>query len=236
MPRENFKRIDQFIENRGIVTQNNGCYKIDRSIEQFLDRPARYAIERLDSLLSGDYLKATSYLDPNKLLFLDLETTGLGYDKPIWLIGILTLENGRLTIPQLLARDIFEEERILKKFAEYMATKPYWISFNGGTFDTKRLEKRSQACMLPSPKFEKHIDIFPIYKKLKRKRLRSVKLSELEKILFGGEFKRENHIEGADIPKAYRGYLNGGDPRPVFNAIEHNAQDLITLFDLYLQL
>jgi uncharacterized protein YprB with RNaseH-like and TPR domain len=112
--------------------------------------------------------------------------------------------------------------------------RPDWISFNGETFDTSRLLARAKAYLQNSNPADNHIDVYQLYgSEARRRGLKRVTLRELERVIFP-DFKRTNHIEGRDIPDAYKAYIDGGDPHPVKNAIDHNTYDLVTLAALYL--
>ena len=68
------------------------------------------------SLMQGDPA-IPCHVDPERLLFLDTETTGLshGAGTVAFLVGVGEIENGQLTVRQYLMRDYDEEPFVLKR-------------------------------------------------------------------------------------------------------------------------
>ncbi len=225
-----YPRIDELIEGKKF----DHCFRILTAIDKVDGAPAQYVSRNLEKWAGGQYNLSPSYLEPQKAQFVDIETRGLAKKNQIWLVGSAHINAKGLVIEQFLARDPLEEGSIMRAFFSVTEQRPYWVSFNGETFDESRLLARATAHILTTNPCKKHIDIFGIYRaKAKGKGLQSVSLRELERVIFP-EFKRTNHIDGRDIPAAYQRYIDGGDPQPVKNAIDHNTYDLVTLAALYL--
>lgn len=232
-------RIDKLLkdlESKGVIKieKDNGCCVLRWNSQLIKEPPVLFASAHVKSWLNGEHARAKSLLPPKSSYFIDIETRGLG-NHQVWLIGIAHADaNESLAVEQFFARDPLEEQAMLKEFLSRSSPNQNWISFNGKTFDESRLKKRMQAYCLPELKYKTHLDIYPLMGYITRKRnLESTKLSELEKILFPS-FKRENHIAGSEIPRAYEAYSRGGSPAPVFAAVRHNFHDLATISALYL--
>ncbi len=224
-------RIDELISGKRF----DHCFRILTEIEKIDGAPARYVSKHLPKWAEAGYNLAMHCLPFGKTQFVDIETRGLAKKDQIWLIGSAHINSKGLVVEQFLARDPLEEGSILRAFYSVTGQRPYWVSFNGETFDESRLNARAQAHLLPPAKCQRHVDVFDIYRSDARKRrLKSVTLRELERVIFPS-FQRTNHIEGRDIPAAYQHYIDGGDPNPVKNAIDHNTYDLVTLAALYLK-
>jgi len=226
-----YPRIDGLISGKKF----DHCFRILTPIEQVDGAPAKYVSKHLPKWAEGGYNLALHCLDPSKTQFVDIETRGLAKKDQIWLIGSAHINSNGLIVEQFLARDPLEEGSILSAFYSVTEQRPHWISFNGETFDESRLNARAQSHLLPPANCKRHIDVFSIYRTdAKERGLKSVTLRELERVIFPG-FSRTNHIEGRDIPAAYQKYIDGGDPKPIKNAIDHNTYDLVTLAALYLK-
>jgi uncharacterized protein YprB with RNaseH-like and TPR domain len=59
-----------------------------------------------------------SFFQPETIRFIDIETLGLYYIHPVFLIGVLQFENGYGQIRQYLARDFSEEKAILVEISK----------------------------------------------------------------------------------------------------------------------
>ncbi len=229
MPKQ-YPRIDEIIQGKKF----DHCFRILTPLENIDGPPAEYVRKHQQKWTNGQYNLAASYLNPEKVQLVDIETRGLAKTNQTWLVGSAHMNAKGLVIEQFLARDPLEEGNVIKAFFNVTHKKPYWISFNGETFDESRLLARANAYLLQTNPRQKHIDVFRIYTPEAKKRgLKRVTLRELEHVVFP-KFKRQNHIEGKDIPIAYDKYINGGDPLPIKNAIDHNTYDLVSLAALYL--
>lgn len=231
MANRNYPRIDEIIKGK----ETKGCYRIITPLAEVDGSPAKYARKHTQSWLDSSYGLAQSFLTPQRAQFVDIETRGLSPTNQIWLVGSAHLNADGLVIEQLLARDPLEEGAIIREFFDLTRKRPDWISFNGETFDESRLLARAKAHLLQGNPAEKHIDVYSLYRAdAKKRKLQRVTLRELERVVFP-DFKRQNHIEGRDIPAAYQDYIDNGDPLPLRNAINHNTYDLVTLAALYLK-
>jgi len=160
-------------------------------------------------------------------LFLDTETTGLagGSGTYAFLVGIAWWEGGGLEIEQFFLREYSEERALLFALRERIADHPVLVTFNGKSFDWPLLETRyrmSRKISVPTPRA--HLDFLHPARNLWRRRLGSVRLSELERHVLGWD--RGTDLLSGLIPQIYFDYLRGGPPERLVPVLNHNQMDL----------
>jgi len=186
----------------------------------------RVSTERLAQLALDPALEN---VDLQHALFLDTETTGLagGTGTVPFLIGIGWFEDQSMRIQQLFLPELGREAPMLHWLRERVQTSSCVISFNGKAFDWPLLRGRFVLNRVRAPLLPPHLDLLHCARRVLRRRLKSVRLVELERQVLG--MYREDDVSGALIPQLYFDYLDGGDVSPIVKVIEHNANDLIAL-------
>jgi hypothetical protein len=174
---------------------------------------------------------------PERLVFLDTETTGLagGTGTCAFLIGIGTVEGTQFVVRQYFLRDYPEEKAILQDLAEVLGSFDGLVTYNGKTFDVPLLETRYTLARLKAP-FGRllHFDALHPARRLWKLRLESCRLTDLESAVLG--IGREGDVPGSEIPGIYFDYLRTGDARGLQPVFYHNALDIITLAALTVEL
>src|SRR5208282_554142 len=174
---------------------------------------------------------------PERLVYLDTETTGLagGTGTCAFLIGIGTLEGTQFVVRQFFLRDYPEEKAILRALAEILDSFEGLVTYNGKTFDVPLLETRYALARLKPP-FGRllHLDALHPARRLWRLRLESCKLQDLESAVLG--IGREGDVAGSEIPGIYFDYLRSGDARGLQPVFYHNALDIMTLAAITVEL
>ena len=211
--------------------------------------PALQVIEQLEGGSSADIvnlvgrrhawshplaLGAAGFHEPEEYVFLDIETLGL-FSRPVILIGIGKIENGRLIVYQYLLRDIDEEQAALVAARDHLSIdRPALVTFNGKSFDlpylTDRLAYYGRGSIPPVP----HFDVLHFSKRRWRDQLPSFRLCALEKEIFG--IVREDDVPGQMVPEFYETYLHTNNCGPLVPIIEHNKQDVVSLAMLFFRL
>ncbi len=168
-----------------------------------------------------------SFYQPDTVRFIDIETLGLYYIHPIFLIGILEFENGHGQIHQYLARDFGEEKAILLEVSKILMKSSILVSYNGRSFDLPYLKGRMGYHQL-AVKFDSwQLDLLRQARKKYRGVLPDCRLLTIEKCLLNQE--RDDDIPGSEIAHFYNCFLDSGDGKYLRPILEHNAYDLFSM-------
>jgi uncharacterized protein YprB with RNaseH-like and TPR domain len=233
------KGIEEYVE--GELAKNDlGAYFLARQAFPF-GRP--YGKRRIGDISTADLSPLNLLFPqavlpaPERLLYLDTETTGLagGTGTCAFLIGIGCVEGTQFVIRQFFLRDYPEEKAILHALAEILHSFDGLVTYNGKTFDVPLLETRYALARLKSP-FGRllHLDALHPSRRLWKLRLESCKLTDLESAVLGIE--REGDVPGSEIPGIYFDYLRSGDASGLQPVFYHNALDVMTLAALTVEL
>jgi hypothetical protein len=172
--------------------------------------------------------------DPETLIFLDTETSGLagGTGTFAFLIGLARFSIDGLHLAQFFMRDPLEEPAILLALEEFLAQTQTIVSFNGKAFDIPLLNTRYTLQGWKSPfKNLAHIDLLHLARRLWRDRLPSRTLANIEVQILHAT-RTDEEIPGWMIPQLYFDYLRDGDARPLKRVFYHNAMDVVSLVAL----
>jgi hypothetical protein len=226
------KSIAEYVE--GVVEKNDfGEYFLARQAFPF-GRP--YGKLRIGDISSADLsplnllFPQAALPAPERLVYLDTETTGLagGTGTCAFLIGVGTVEGTQFVVRQFFLRDYPEERAVLRALAEILDSFEGLVTYNGKTFDVPLLETRYALARLKSPFVRLlHLDALHPSRRLWRLRLESCKLTDLESAVLG--IGREGDLPGSEIPGIYFDYLRTGDARGLQPVFYHNALDIMTL-------
>jgi uncharacterized protein len=186
-------------------------------------------VDRLSGYGASD-LQLLSFFDPEAVKFIDIETLGLYYIHPVFLVGVLSFQNNRGIIKQFLARSFEEEKAILMETAAELSDTKVIASFNGRSFDLPYLRSRMKYHSLNEKMKVFHVDLLRPARQKYRRIYPNCRLITLEKELLNQE--RVNDIAGAEIAECYYRYLDSGDRSLVNRILEHNARDLLSMAKL----
>jgi len=175
-------------------------------------------------------LELLGFFKPETVKFIDIETSGLYYIHPVFLIGILEFKNGKGYLRQLLARDYAEEKAILAELSEEFRNTKAIASYNGKSFDIPYLRGRFRFYRLDDDFNLFHLDLLGITRKNYRKILPDCRLATVEKYLL--EEERTGDLPGSEAPEYYRRFLESGASRLLEPVLKHNAADLLALAKL----
>jgi uncharacterized protein len=171
-------------------------------------------------------------LEPQKLLFLDTETTGLGQGagNVPFLIGAGRWSEAGFTVRQYLIRHPGEEAAMLAMLAEAVHEVTHLVTYNGRAFDWPLVKNRYVLNRLKQPRDPAHFDFLYPSRSLWRTTMPSCRLGAVEEGILG--VFRENDIPGSLAPELYFRYLAEGDPSVLSGVIKHNETDILTLLSL----
>ncbi|HET7619683.1 MAG TPA: ribonuclease H-like domain-containing protein [Vicinamibacterales bacterium] len=172
----------------------------------------------------------------SRILFVDLETTGLsgGAGTVAFLVGCAWFDMGALQVRQFLLTSYAAERALLCAAAECLDEAALLVTYNGKTFDVPVMETRWMFHRMEMPlEGVRHFDMLHVARRLWRERARAddpdggCRLSTLERLLF--DVRRVGDVPGMDIPARYFRFLRSGDARPLEPILEHNRLDLMSL-------
>jgi uncharacterized protein YprB with RNaseH-like and TPR domain len=163
------------------------------------------------------------------LLCLDTETTGLGSaaGTVAFLVGLGWWDGDRLRLLQLALPDHSEEGALLDALAAEVPSGGWLVTYNGRSFDWPLLETRFRMSRRQPPRFEGHLDLLLLVRRLFRHRLPDARLQTVERHLL--RRVRAPDIPSWEIPALYQAFLRGGPAGPIRVVARHNAEDVVTL-------
>jgi uncharacterized protein len=192
-------------------------------------------------LLDGS---ATRIPPDGRMLFLDLETTGIagGAGTYAFLVGCAWYQDGCLRVRQFFLSNFAAERVLLEAVADVAGLCGAVVTYNGKSFDLPLIETRFQLHRLETPfTGMPHVDMLhparrlwrddegddSVGRSVDRGRVGSCRLSALEQTLCG--HMREGDVPGFEIPSRYFHFVRTGDPRGLAAVMEHNRLDLVSL-------
>jgi uncharacterized protein len=188
--------------------------------------PARGADARTLAALAMD--PGLAALDPQRLLYLDTETTGLagGTGTLAFLVGLGWFAGSEFVVEQLLLTRPGDERPLLTRLVERLATASGIVTFNGRAFDWPLLRTRFIMNRLPAPT-PLHLDLLHVVRRVYRQRLLSLRLKAIETEVL--KLEREDDIDGSQIPPIYWEFQRSGDGALLEPILEHNVHDILAL-------
>ena len=192
---------------------------------------------RLNEVYSVGRLPGTPPALP--FAYLDTETTGLAGGSGTYAFTVALArplpDRAGLEVVQLFLPEPSAEAAFLHLLQEEVMASPAIGTYNGSRFDLPLLRTRWVMTRLPGD-FEhpEHLDLLPLTRSLLRQRLQSCALRNVEIRLLG--FEREDDLPSAMVPDAYFTYLRRGWSPDLEGALEHNRQDVLSLYHLHARL
>jgi uncharacterized protein YprB with RNaseH-like and TPR domain len=176
----------------------------------------------------------------SRLLFLDLETTGLfsGAGTQAFLVGCASIEGTSIRVRQFLMPGFEHERTLLSEMQSWATAHGALCTYNGRTFDVPLIETRFMFHRVPCPlDGVPHLDMLHPARRMWRQRPltsgtpdpddSSCSLAVLEKQIAG--LHRVGDVPGYEIPSRFFKFVRTGDARPLEAVLEHNRLDLISL-------
>lgn len=175
-----------------------------------------------------------AFLEPERAVLLDVETTGLagGTGTYAFLIGLGYFADGAFVVDQFFLRDPSEERTMLAVLGATLGGFEALITFNGKCFDWPLVETRHVYNRVPlRPSAPLHLDLLFPARRLFKRRLGACNLTALEPGALGLDH-RVGDVPGYLIPTIYFEYLRRRDGRPLRQVFEHNRKDILTMLAL----
>ena len=178
------------------------------------------------ALLLG--VRPTPLVAPSRMLFLDLETTGLGGAGTLaWCVGLAWIESQQIIVEQHLLSSPSGEAELLARVDDRIAAADLIVTFNGRSFDLPLLDARRVMQRRGPRRPLADLDLLPPARRVFG--AADARLSALETRL--GR-PRSHDIAGADIPRAWFDWLRYGATGPIRRAVDHNREDLLAMVAL----
>ncbi len=170
--------------------------------------------------------------DPEKILFVDIETTGLSPENSVvYMIGCGYVKNGSCRTIQFFADDVSDEEEVLYSFYNFSLKYDTLVTFNGNKFDIPFLENRMNGHDMPM-NFNnfKGVDI---YKRIRPYRalfsLPDLKQKSVESFL---DISRDDKKSGSELIKVYAEYTEKPTEFSLNLLLQHNYDDVVGMMKL----
>jgi uncharacterized protein YprB with RNaseH-like and TPR domain len=226
-------------EPRGLVPAPSALGEHAVRIERCA-RGERHGAVALDALLSAAPAElawlanddALAGLELERVLFLDIETTGLsgGAGTHVFLVGLARFDGDAFELWQGFARGPEEEAALLSNVAERIVASAALVTFFGKSFDRHRLEDKMRVHGIAPPFAERpHLDLYHPLRRLYRGAFADGRLATLERELCG--VARSHDLSGAFAPAAWFDFL-AGRPHWLEEVFRHNRDDVKSLATL----
>lgn len=176
-------------------------------------------------------LKTSLLLDPEMIVFLDIETLGL-FTRPVILIGIGRIERRGIRVIQFLIRDPSEEPAALWSFRRMLEEEcAAFVTFNGRSFDIPYIMGRLSYYGIPEDLVCPHYDLLHFSRRRWKGILDDMRLNTLEREILG--FQRRDDLPSQLVPEFYEKYMRTGNCGPLLPIVMHNREDVCSLVRLY---
>jgi uncharacterized protein YprB with RNaseH-like and TPR domain len=231
--REETEWLSPVWESFGVKLYKNdiGSFLLRKIIYPATFRHGLHAIEELHRSVPGLSAFHPAYsMSAEKVLFLDLETTGLGVGagNVPFMVGIGYMLNEQFIVEQTLIRHPAEERAMLAYLAEKLQHYTFLATYNGKTFDWPLVQNRFIMNGFGRNIWEPlHLDFLHPARSIWRNTLVSCKLSHVEEERLG--IHREDDVPGSLAPQLYFQFLTDGDPVPLEGVFRHNETDMLSL-------
>jgi uncharacterized protein len=169
---------------------------------------------------------------PHELVFLDIETMGLGFGQEVFLIGMLHWRNAAWYLRQLILLDLNAQKELLAATLDDLAAFRACATYNGASFDIPFLRAAAEFADLPTRPLDElfHADLLYPTRRTDGPFLSDCRLATVAADILG--VSREDDISGALVPSEFLRFLRSGEMATLERILEHNRQDLLNLRDL----
>jgi len=192
-------------------------------------RIPKSAVGYLDQRINPDHI------DLPQVAVIDTETTGLagGTGTYPFILGIGFFLDRQFVVRQYILRDFCEEPSQLRAFSDDLRNTSWLLTYNGKTFDIPLLRTRYRINRMPIPFADfAHIDMVHPCRRLYRRHFHSFQLSNLEAHVVG--YERVDDVPSHLIPYIYFDYLQTRDDNLLLPILNHNRDDIVSLYMLSL--
>ncbi len=169
---------------------------------------------------------------PERPVFLDIETTGLGGGAGtlVFLVGLAYADSDDVVVEQYFLGDPAAEWTLLSAVTRRLEGFDALVTFNGKSFDLPILAGRLAFHRHREPAVVAHLDLLHPARRIWSRRLRQSNLGTLESRVLG--VSRDADVPGYEVPARYFAYLRERQISAIAPVLAHNRQDLLSLMQL----
>lgn len=234
---DNLETLSEEWSSMGVKLLHNeaGSFLIRRQSYPAEHKHGIHGLDELSASVAGlaAFHEEATPLAAEQLLYLDLETTGLGVGTGNipFMVGLAYWSGTELIVEQAVIRHPAEERAMLYYLSGKLAGYRYLVSYNGKTFDWPVMQTRfimngyNRSLWQPL-----HLDFLHPSRSIWKNTLTSLKLSHVEEERLGIE--RVDDVPGSLAPQLYFQFLADGNPEPLRGVFEHNEIDMLSLVTL----
>ena len=172
------------------------------------------------------------YAPLEKILFLDIETTGLSpANSNLYMIGLAYYKDSTWCIEQWMAERLTEERELLLKLAQLLPNFSHIIHFNGNRFDIPYLTEKGKELFVELS-FKNHtgIDIYKRITPLKNALvLPDCRQKTIEQFL---GINRLDKYTGGELIQVYKAYTKAPSNSMLDLLVQHNLDDMKGMLDI----
>lgn len=175
-------------------------------------------------------------LNPEKIVFIDTETTGLNRSQGtfVFMLGIGQIKNEHFEITQYFVEEMSQEIILYNHLYDLFNQAELFVSYNGKSFDIPLLQSRLVLQRINlNIKTIPHLDLLPLARRLWKSKVEGFSLARMEYHLFEKIRDEEFDIPGYMIPGLYAEYQQTGNPEKLIAVFYHNDDDISSLMSLY---
>ena len=218
------------LAGREVETAHGKHWEIDKAYPEHGNTVTSTLLNMPANLLEAISHGAIGNVAPERIAFLDTETTGLagGTGTLAFVTGVGRITSEGFQVRQFFLRDFDEESSALHALAEHLDQFDVLVTYNGRSFDQPLLETRYRLARRRPPFARlEHLDLLYGARRLWKLRFESCRLVELEQRVLG--VTRVGDVPGEMIPPLYFTYLRTKRAAPLEPVLEHNRLDIVSL-------
>ncbi|MDQ0058027.1 ribonuclease H-like domain-containing protein [Paenibacillus harenae] len=220
----------------GLQTNETGQFLLRKIVYPLHHRHGTHTLAELE--LVADKLGAfhpgqTQGAMANRIMFLDLETTGLGVGagNVPFMVGLAYQTDEGIIVEQAVIRHPAEERAMIAYLSEKLSDYAYLATYNGKTFDWPVMQNRFILNGFNRKMWQPlHLDFLHPARSIWRNTLISCKLSHVEEERLG--ITRHDDVPGSLAPQLYFEFLATGEPMTLEGVFRHNETDMLSLVSL----
>ena len=187
-----------------------------------------------------DFQGSAFRIPADRVIFFDLETTGLSGDAGTYAFLSTTarFEGRNLVLNQVFLEDYPGERDFLSMVISQLSAGDWIASYNGATFDIPLLRSRCilNGIVMPT---RMHVDVLHDCRRFWGKILDSCSLASMEKFVL--KSTREFDIPGSEIPRVWLDYVKSDflseNQKALMELVwQHNILDVVSLARLFLHI